>query len=117
MSENGHTPRGQTAAEKITETLGEMARPGEDAGEMELALASMALGVLHGLGAQIEQAQQDGELDTFLLTLARWVAGHRSDTDKMLLVVEIPRRQLPPGTRLHLLDEALEASQDASSPW
>lgn len=106
----------KTAAEKIAGTLRQLSRPPEDAGEMALTLATVAMGLERGLGAELERNQETGELDEFVLALARWLAWHRSDTARMLVVVELPRRTLPAGTKLHLLDEALRAGEDVKSP-
>jgi hypothetical protein len=117
LTENGHQPPARTAADKIIDTLREMSQPDESASEMELTLATMALGMLSTMGEQIQQAQDAGELDAFVLTLSRWIAAHRSDGEKLLLVLEVPRRPLPAGTRLHLMDEAMLAAEDAGSPF
>jgi hypothetical protein len=121
-----------TAAEKIGRTLREMSRPDEDAGEMELTLATVAMGLERGLGAELERAQGTGELDEFVLALTRWIALHRSDSADRLVVVELPsytvhpelgrgrepraRTNLPAGTRLKVLDDAIAAAETASSP-
>lgn len=107
---------GSTAAEKIMATLRELSKPDEDAGELELTLATVCMGLERGLAEQIHEQQETGELDKFVLALTRFLALHRSDNAKALFVVELPRRELPAGTRLHLLDEAIKAAETATSP-
>jgi hypothetical protein len=110
-------PATGTAAEKLGNTLRELSQPDEDAGAMELTLASVAMGLEQGLGDVLERTQASGELDEFVLALTRFLAIHRSDSAKLLVVVEIPRRRdLPAGTLLHLLDEAIAATAAATSP-
>lgn len=122
----------RTAAEKVAATLREMSKPEPGAEELQLSLATLAMGLERSIGATLEQAQENGELDEFVLALTRWAATHRSDHAKQLVVVELPpstmhaelargrtaraRIDLPPGTRLHLLDEAIAAAETASSP-
>ena len=75
------------------------------------------MGLERGLGAELERTQGTGELDEFLGGLTRWIATHRSDGVRRLVVVEMPRRrELPPGKRLQLLDEAERLAEQASSP-
>lgn len=117
-----------TAAEKITNTLRELSRPDEDAGEMELTLATVAMGLERGLGPELEAKQGTGELDEFVLALTRFLAMHRSEDARALVVVEMPRHHeqgrpladqlsdLPSGTRLRLLDEAIAAADGVVSP-
>jgi hypothetical protein len=105
-----------TAAAKIQRTLRELSRPEAGAGELELTLATVAMGLERGLGEELVRSQESGELDTFVLALTRWIALHRSDSARQLVVVELPRRELPAGTRLHLLQEAIDAAHDATSP-
>ena len=105
-----------TAAEKIMRTLRELSKPDEDAGELELTLATVCMGLERGLAEQIVVQQESGELDEFVLALVRFLALHRSDTARACFVVELPRRELPAGTRLHLLDEAIAAAETATSP-
>ena len=105
-----------TAAEKIMRTLRELSKPDEDAGALELTLASVCMGLEQGLGEQICEQQESGALDEFVLAFTRFLANHRSNDAKQLLVVELPRRELPAGTRLHLLDEAAAAAEKATSP-
>lgn len=107
---------GETAAEKIMSTLRELSQPDDDAGELELTLATVCMGLERGLGEQIAEQQESGALDEFVLALTRFLALHRSDSARALFVVELPRRELPAGTRLHLLDEAMKAAETASSP-
>lgn len=107
----------RTAAEKILETMDALSRPGEDAGEMGLMISTVCMGLGSKIGPELGQAQQTGELDEFVLALTRWIASHRSENQRQLLVVEMPRRpDLPPGTRLHLMDQALEAAANVESP-
>jgi hypothetical protein len=105
-----------TAAEKIANTLRELSQPDEGAEEMELMLATIAMGLERGLAEGLEEQQRSGKLDEFVLSLTRFLALHRSDDAKQLIVVEMPARELPAGTRLHLLDEAAKAAKTASSP-
>jgi hypothetical protein len=106
----------QTAAGKIMRTLRELSKPDPDAGELELMLSSVAMGMESALGAEIERAQASGELDQFVATLTRWISTHRSQSAKRLVVVELPRhRNLPAGTRLHLLEQAEDAAESAAS--
>lgn len=105
----------RTAAQKIQQTMRELSKPDPDAGEIALAMGSIAMMAEGRL--DLDDVQTSGELDEFIRDLARWIASHRSDDAKRLVVVELPRREeLPTGTRLHCLDEAIEASQNASSP-
>lgn len=106
-----------TAAQKIANTLREISKPDEDAGGMELSLASLAMALEQGIGEQLQEKQATGELDDFVLSLTRFLALHRSDDARMLVVLELPRRDLPAGTRLHLLDEAIAAADKAESPF
>jgi hypothetical protein len=122
----------RTAAEKIADTLREMSKPEPGAEELQLSLATLAMGLERSIGATLQEAQQSGELDEFVLALTRWAATHRSDHAGQLVVVELPsftvrpelakgrtaraKLNLPPGTRLHLLDDAIAAAENASSP-
>ena len=111
------TPDPSTAAEKLMRTIRELSKPEEDAGELELTVASVCMALESGLGPELEAKQVTGELDEFVLALTRFLALHRSDSAHMLAVVELPRaRDLPAATRLHQLDLAIEAGQTASSP-
>lgn len=113
----------RTAAEKIGQTLRELSKPGPDAEAMELTLASLAMGFESGFAKNVAEQQESGELDEFMLALTRFIASHRSDSVRELVVVELPRRDsetiagVPAGTRLHLLDEAIAASRNAGVPW
>jgi hypothetical protein len=110
-------PRGKTAGEKILATLRELSTPGEDDGEMEMMLATVCAGLERTLGPQMGEWDASGDVDEFVLQITRFLATHRSDSGKQLLVVVLPRhRPLPPGTLLHLIDEAYAASENASSP-
>lgn len=110
-------PRGhQTAAEKVAETLRQISMPDEGAGELELTFATMAMALERGLGEELDRAQETGELDRFMLQLTRWLATHRSDSADQLLVVEVPRRPIPTGTCVHLMEQAVRASESATSP-
>lgn len=111
-----HFADAHTAAEKITHTLRELSRPDPDAGGLELSLASVAMGLETGLAEQLGEKQETGELDEFVLALTRFLALHRSDSARALFVVEMPRRKMPNGMRLKLLDDAIEAAETASSP-
>jgi hypothetical protein len=106
----------RTAAEKVANTLRELSQPGEDAEEMELMLATICMGLERGLAEKLKEQQATGELDGFMLSLTRFLALHRSDSARLLVVVELPRRELPAGTRLHLLDEAIAASENPVNP-
>lgn len=106
-----------TAAVKLMRTLRELSQPGEDAGGLQLTLASVAMALEGQLGPELERTQATGELDEFIGALTRWIAMHRSDTVKRMLVVEMPRnRSLPAGKRLQLLDEAERLAEQATSP-
>jgi hypothetical protein len=123
---------GTTAAEKIVNTLRELSKPDEDAGDLELTLATVCMGLERALGEQIGEQQESGQLDEFVLALTRFLALHRSDDAHQLVVVELPpytvhgelahgrqgraKVNLPPGTRLKLLDDAIEAAAVAKSP-
>lgn len=101
----------RTAEEKIAETLRELSVPDEEAGGLAMTLAAIAMQAEGHL--DLSEQQASGELDEFVLALARWIAGHRSDTARRLVVVELPRREdLPAGTKLHCLDEALQAAPE-----
>ncbi len=106
-----------TAAEKILGTLRMLSTPDEDAGELQLMLATVCMGLERSISEALHEQQQTGELDEFVLALTRFLATHRSSGARQLLVVEMPRHQnIPAGTRLHLLDEAAEAAASATSP-
>jgi len=117
-----------TAAEKLELTLKQLSRPGQDAGELELTLATVAMGLERGLAPALEEHQKTGAVDRFVLELVRFLSLHRSDDAKQLLVVELPRahvlgrpiadqlQDLPHGTRLRLLDEAVAAAASVESP-
>lgn len=109
-----------TAAAKIMQTLRDVSQPDEDAGELGLMLSTIAMGLERALGDELERAQPTGELDEFVAALTRWIAGHRSDSARRLVVVELPHhpehQPLPNGTRLHLLDEAERLAEHASRP-
>jgi hypothetical protein len=115
-----HLEGKRTAADKLRETLRELSKPDADAGELGLMLASLAMAVESTVGSDLEQYQQNGEIDDFVLSLCRFIAIHRSDDVHQLLVVELPRmpegRELPAGTRLHALDVAAQAAQSPTSP-
>jgi hypothetical protein len=111
------TSEPHTAAEKIKRTLKELSKPDEDADGLELGLASLAMAVEGTVGDGLEEKQASGEVDEFVAALTRFLAIHRSDDAKQLVVVELPRRQLPAGTRLHLLDQAIAAADSAPSPF
>lgn len=114
VTEASAPPR--TAAEKIRNTLRELSRPGEDADEIELTLATVCMALESGLEEKLAEQQMTGELDDFMLRLTRFLALHRSDDARALIVVELPQRDLPAGTRLHLLDEAINATRDVVNP-
>jgi len=108
-----------TGEEKVRRTLKMFTEVSEDADPMQLTLASVAMGLESQTGflESMSENQASGELDEFVLALARWIATHRSDTAEQLIVVEIPPGQnIPPGTRLHRLDLACEAMATAESP-
>lgn len=106
-----------TAAAKLMATLRAISKPPEDADELQLMLASVAMGLENALAGELERTQATGELDDFIAGLVRWLAQHRSDTVKRLVVVEMPRRrELPAGKRLQLLDEAEYLAEHATSP-
>ena len=108
-----------TGEEKVRQTLKAFTEVSEDADALQLTLASVAMGLesQEGFMDSMRENQASGELDEFVTALTRWIATHRSDEAAQLLVVEIPRGQnVPPGTRLHRLDLALEAQASAKSP-
>jgi hypothetical protein len=108
-----------TGEQKVKRTLKAFTEVSDEADAMQLTLASVAMGLesQQGFMASMQESQQSGELDEFVLALTRWIATHRSDDAEQLLVVEIPRGQnIPPGTRLHRLDLAAEAMTTAESP-
>jgi hypothetical protein len=121
-------PAPSTAAEKIKNTLRELSKPDPGANGMELTLATVAMGLESGLDDELLEHQASGQLDEFVLSLTRFLALHRSDNAPQLMVVELPRHHhagrpladqlsdLPTGTRLRLLDEAVAAAAAASSP-
>lgn len=106
----------ETAAEKIARTLREMSKPDPGADELALMLATVAMGLERSLGEQLERTQSSGELDEFILGLVRWLATHRSDSADALLVVEVPRRPIPTGRCVALMERAARAYETASSP-
>lgn len=114
-----HPPEEPTTAEaKILRTLRDMSQPDPDSGELELMLATVAMGLEKALAEQLAQFQASGDLDEWVLALVRFLADHRSESARRLVVVELPRgRELPTGTRLHLLDEAMAAAEQAESPF
>jgi hypothetical protein len=114
--EHQHAGEG-TAAEKILATLRMLSSPDEDAGELQLMLATVCMGLERNITEALHAQQETGELDEFVLALTRFLATHRSSSARQLLVVEMPRHpNIPAGTRLHLLDEAAEAAASATSP-
>jgi hypothetical protein len=98
----------RTAAEKIMSTLRNLSEPGDEAGALELTFASVAIGLDKALPEALDELQDQGELDTIILVLARWFATHRGDeAPTRLVVVELPnRRDLPAATLLHQLELA-----------
>ena len=122
-----------TAAEKVERTLRELSQPDDDAAGLELSLSTLAMAVesMPGLRDNLAENQEEGKVDEFILALTRWLATHRSDDARQLLVVELPKarhshltmpesplllNEIPAGTRLHMLDEAAKAAADAVSP-
>lgn len=108
-----------TGEQKVKQTLKAFTEVDDDADALQLTLASVAMGLesQDGFMESMRENQESGELDEFVIALTRWIATHRSDDAEQLLVVEIPRGQnIPPGTRLHRLDLALEAQESAKSP-
>jgi hypothetical protein len=106
-----------SAAEKIMLTLKQISNPSPEAAELELTLSTVAMGLERVILPELERSQGSGELDEFILGLTRWIALHRSNSAKRLVVVELPRRDLPTATRLHLLSEASKVADAASSPF
>jgi hypothetical protein len=109
-------PGDRTAADKVRRTLKDLSMPDPEADGIQLALASIAMGVESQIGDELDERQSKGEVDEFVLALTQWIAMHRSDHARRLVVVELPRRELPAGTRLHLLDEAIAIADQAKSP-
>lgn len=108
---------GDTAAVKLARTFRELSEPGPDAGGLELTFASLAMGLEGALGPELGTYQESGELDTFLITIVRFLAAHRSDAKGPVIVVELPpggSKGLNPVRRLQALDAA-EAAQAAAS--
>jgi hypothetical protein len=108
-----------TTAEKILQTIAEISEPGDDAGGLELAFASVAMMMGRALPDAI--AEMSGrELDDTVLGLARWFANIRGDQSTRLLVVELPRtqgyRDTPAGTKLHQMDLAEKIEVPAGLP-
>jgi hypothetical protein len=112
--------RRRSAAEKIQATLRALSKPSPDAEPMELTIATMCMGLERSLGEQLRQSQGSSDVDDFVGALTRFLATHRSDTARRLVVVEMPRApegmRLPNGTRLRLLDEAEALAEQAPSP-
>lgn len=107
--------RPRTAEEKITQTVRDLSVPDEDAGAFAMSLSSLAMMAEGRL--ELAEQQASGELDVFIRELCRWIAGHRSDTAKRLVVVELPRREdLPAGTLLHCVEQALAAGENPELP-
>ena len=106
----------KSTAERVLETVAEIADPDDDAGGLELAFSSVAM----MMGPQLKEAIADmpeAELDETILGLARWFTQLRGDTSLRLVVVELPRRQdLPAGTRLHHLEQAEAATPKPGLP-
>jgi hypothetical protein len=98
------------ASEKIQQTAVSMRSPKDDAEAPELALSTLVQGLSAPAARQyLDAAQEDGELDSFMEVLARWIIGHRSDDASLLAVIELPRNEaqsLPAGTILHRVEEA-----------
>ena len=108
------------AGAKIMRVLRELSTPASDATERELALASFAMG-LESVLPPILAEEGAESVDRFVLRLLRFLALLRSNRADMLLVVEMPRRdppapEIPPGAKLHRLDEAWKAALTAESP-
>lgn len=120
----------RTAAEKIALTLRELSKPDPEAEPLELTLASVAMALEGHL--DLDEQQDSGELDGFMLALTRFLAWHRSDSARQLVVVELPHytvgaelghgrtprpvMNLPAATRLRALDEAVAAAQAPANP-
>ncbi|HEX3390925.1 MAG TPA: hypothetical protein VHS55_00005 [Solirubrobacteraceae bacterium] len=113
--------RSLTAADKLRDTLKALSVPDPNAEHLEMMLSSLAMAVEGVVGDDLDRYQEDGQVDEFVLTLSRFLALHRSDDVAELVVVELPRQhphqEIPPGRRLHLLDEAIKAQREATSPW
>lgn len=124
---------GESAATKILRTLRELSKPDPDAGEMELTLATVCMGLESSLRGELHEKTPTGEVDEFVRALCRFLAIHRSDHAKQLVVVELPAHtvhpelargrtaraipNLPPGTRLKLLDDAIAQAGEAPNPF
>jgi hypothetical protein len=110
--------RRRSAAEKILATLRELSRPRPEAAPMELTIATMCLGLEKHLAEMLRDPENDA--DEWVLTLTRFLASHRSDTHRRLIVVEMPRAprglRLPNGSRLRLLDQAEAAAEEPAPP-
>ncbi len=104
-------------AEKIMQSLQEIAEPSDDAGGLQLAFATVATMMQEHLPAALAEAETNGELDGIILALCRWFASHRGDDASRLVVVELPRRrELPVMTVLHQVQLAEDAGVPASLP-
>jgi hypothetical protein len=102
----------QTAAEKIMETIKEISKPKDDAGGLELAFGSVAMMLENALPDALAEAEANGDLDGIVLAFTRWLAQHRGDDARRLLVMELPRGQhLPNGTKLHYFELAEQETQ------
>jgi hypothetical protein len=110
--------RRQTAAEKILATLRQLSRPRPEAAPMELTVATMCLGLEKHLAEMLRNPEINA--DEWVLVLTRFLASHRSDTERRLVVVEMPRAprglRLPNGARLRLLDIAEAAAEQPEAP-
>jgi histidinol-phosphate/aromatic aminotransferase/cobyric acid decarboxylase-like protein len=116
----GEPRRYVTAAEKVLNTLRELSRAAPGAGPMELTIATMCMGMERELEAQLLESKDTPQVDDFVLALTSFLATHRSDHARRLVVVEMPRApqgmRLPNGKRLQLLDEAEARADAAVSP-
>jgi hypothetical protein len=113
-------PRPGTAAEKVLNTLREPSKPRPGADPMELTVATMCMGMERNLERTLLDSKDTSQTDDFMLAMTRFLATHRSDHARRLIVVEMPRAprgmRLPNGKRLQLLDEAEAAANAAVSP-
>jgi hypothetical protein len=112
--------RHETAAEKVLNTLREFSKPPEGADAMALTIATMCMGMERQLAPMLLEEKNTTKVDEFVTVMTRFLATHRSDSGKQLVVVEMPRApqgmRLPNGKRLQLLDEAEAQAKVAAPP-
>lgn len=110
------------ANEKIQQTAIALRSPKDGADGPELALSTLVQGLTSPTAqGWLDEAQADGELDAFMEVLGRWIMGHRSDDQPVLVVIEMPRGrrrtnqnawelEIPAATILHRVAEAFDVA-------